>query len=99
MRGHSSKRGPVLDHSEPQAHPPSPIADDGVETEFHKMPTAITSNNTPADTESRGVYFWNPSGFDPVTYLGEPLRRRADLARFVIHKIIWSNVFKRTNED
>jgi hypothetical protein len=33
-----------------------------------------------------------------MAYLGEPLRKRADLARFVVHKIIWSNVFGRADK-
>jgi hypothetical protein len=44
------------------------------------------------------IYLWNPSGFDPLVSLGEPLGKRTDLARFVVHKIIWSNVFGRTDK-
>lgn len=43
---------------------------------------------------SRPTYLWVPAGFNPCDYLEEPLHNRADLARFVVHKIIWSNVFK-----
>jgi hypothetical protein len=43
------------------------------------------------------IHLWNPVGFDPVEFLGESLRKRSDLARFVAHKIVWAGVFKRTN--
>ena len=44
------------------------------------------------------IRLWNPSGFDPSTCIGEPLRNRADLARFLLHKIVWGRVFRRENE-
>jgi hypothetical protein len=39
------------------------------------------------------VCLWNPADFDPASYLGDSHSTRSDLARFVIHKIIWANVF------
>ena len=52
-----------------------------------------------APRSSRPIYLWNPVGFDPLACLGEPLKRRADLARFLLHKIHWNNVFSTSQYD
>src|SRR4051812_13899178 len=43
------------------------------------------------------IYLWNPVGFDPLVYLGASHSHWSDLARFVVHKIIWANVFRSAN--
>src|ERR1035437_661959 len=69
---------------------------DGTENGY--VSSAKSANDSPAaHGRSRPIYLWNPSGFNPLTYLSELLRKRADLARFVLHKIIWSNVFGRAD--
>ena len=62
-------------------------------------PPAADLEGTPPIEGSRPPCLWNPVGFDPVATLGEPLRKRADLARFVVHKVIWANVFNASVED
>ena len=49
--------------------------------------------------KSDAVCVWNPVGFDPTTHLGDVHSARSDLARFVIHKIIWANVFRTADRN
>jgi hypothetical protein len=45
------------------------------------------------------VSVFNPVDFDPTDYLGDPLRRRADFARYFLHRIHYGNVFGLRDKD
>jgi hypothetical protein len=59
--------------------------------------TIRTRDPTPAPSPHPPVCLWNPTGFNPASYLGESASSWADLARFLVHKIVWSNVFRKAD--
>ena len=56
---------------------------------------ASSRHDTTSNSGDR-VNLWNPVDFDPLAHV---VPRRADLARFLMHRIIYGNVFRQQNAE